>query len=72
MDLSAGTLFAGMLVSTAGMGLFMYGKRESRGPQLLVGIGMMALPMFVSGAWPILGIGALFIGALWFSVRAGL
>lgn len=72
MDLSAGTLFAGMVVSTLGMGLFIYGKRESRFPQLVAGMAMMAFPMFVSGALPILGTGAVLTGGLWLSVRAGL
>lgn len=72
MDLSAGTLFAGMVVSTVGMGLFIYGKRESRFPQLVAGIAMMAFPMFVPGAGAILGIGALLTGGLWLSLRSGL
>ena len=72
MDLSAVTLFAGILVSAAGVGLFIYGKRESRFPQLISGMAMMAIPMFVTGASGILGGGAIIFGALWLSVRSGL
>jgi predicted cobalt transporter CbtA len=52
MDLSAGSLFASVLVSAIGIGLFIYGKKQIRPPQLLVGIALMVFPYFVGDpAW---------------------
>ncbi len=50
MDLSPGMLAASLVLSTVGFGLFLYGKKQVRLPQLLVGIAMMVCPYFVSSA----------------------
>lgn len=72
MDLSAGTLLAGMVVSTIGLGLFLYGKREARFPQLTAGMALMAFPMFVQGAAMISGVGSLILVGMWLALRNGL
>ena len=62
---------ASLVVSSVGFGVFLYGKREARFPQLLVGLVMMVYPYFVSGTaatWSIAG--ALLLG-LTLAVRAG-
>jgi len=41
-------LMTSMLVGTIGGGLFLYGKKQSRLPQLLTGIAMFAESTFVS------------------------
>ena len=72
MDLSAGSLFASLFVSTVGFGLFLYGKKATRVPQLAVGLAMMVYPYFVvSAAWSLGIFGALCAG-LFLLVRAGL
>ena len=71
MDFSAGWVLAGMLVSSVGFGLFLYGKKETRFPQLIAGIVMMVYPGFVASPLIILGIGGALVGGLWFAVRAG-
>jgi hypothetical protein len=72
MDLSTGHLFASFFVGTIGIGLFIYGKKQGRVPQLLTGITLLVFPYFLeSPAW-ILGIGALTLSGLWLVVRAGL
>ena len=71
-DLSAGTLIAGFLVSTVGLGFFLYGKRSTRLPQLVAGLGMMIAPYFTHGATLTLSIGGVLFAGMWLSVRAGL
>ena len=71
MDLSAGGLLAGLVVSTAGFGFFSYGKKQGRVPQILAGLSMMVFPVFVGGTWPVLGIGAALGGGVWLAVRTG-
>ncbi|MFT5198802.1 MAG: hypothetical protein ACI87O_001461 [Planctomycetota bacterium] len=71
MDLSASTLFASLFVSTIGMGLFMYGKKQIRVPQIIAGVTLMAFPYLVGGAYPVLGLGVVILLALHLAVRAG-
>lgn len=47
MDFSANWLMASMLVSTVGGGFFLYGKKQSRLPQLLCGLALIAESIFV-------------------------
>ena len=61
MDLSFGTLVASLIVSGVGFGLFMYGKKEVRGPQLLTGLTMMVYPYFVSGPYAMYAIAVLLL-----------
>ena len=72
LDLSPGSLLASLLVSTIGMGLFLYGKKQTRGPQLLVGLFLMAYPYFVPNPVAMLGIGAGALGLLTVLLRAGM
>ena len=53
------------------MGLFVYGKKQARLPQLLVGLALMTYPAFVSSATLTLVIAAAAIGALWLGIRTG-
>jgi hypothetical protein len=71
MDIDANALFASMFVSSIGFVAFMYGKRQGRFPQLIVGLGLMIFPYFVSNVLLMLAIGAALLGALWGAVRLG-
>jgi hypothetical protein len=71
MDIDANALFASMFVSSIGFVAFMYGKRQGRFPQLVVGLALMIFPYFVSNVLLMLGIGAALLGALWGAVRLG-
>jgi hypothetical protein len=71
MDLSAASLFASLLVGCVGMGLFLYGKKQARLPQLLVGIALMVFPYFVASALIVYAISAGLVVGLWAAVRAG-
>ena len=71
MDFSAGWLFTSLIVGSVGAGFFIYGKKQSRPPQLVAGVvialgsGLVASPL-----WMCVGAAAV-LGALWFVLRAG-
>ena len=71
MDLSPGTLVASLLVSTAGFGLFLYGKKQLRMPQLAVGLVLMVYPYFTTGPLATWGIGGLLVLGLVVALRLG-
>jgi hypothetical protein len=72
VDLSLGALLTSLFVSTIGFGLFLYGKKATRVPQLGVGLAMMVYPYFVGSTFLSLGLaGSLMIG-LWIALRAGI
>ena len=72
MDLSAGTLFVSLGVGTVGFGFFLYGKKQVRIPQLVVGLAMMIYPYFLASAPWMLGIAGILLGGLWLATRAGM
>ena len=71
MDIDANSLLAGMLVSSIGFVLFAYGKKQSRFPQLVVGLVLMVYPYFVPSVLLMFGIAVCLLGLLWLGVRAG-
>jgi hypothetical protein len=71
MNIDANSLLAGMLVSSIGFVLFVYGKKQSRFPQLVAGLVLMVYPYFVPSALLMLGIAVCLLGLLWLGVRAG-
>lgn len=72
MDLSAGPLIASLLIGSLGLGLFLYGKKAERMPQLVTGLTLMVFPYFVPGVLWMVAIAAGVIGALVLAVRNGL
>ena len=72
MDLSFGTLLSSLVVGSIGFGLFLYGKKQARFPQLIVGIAMMGYPYFVPSPVPMLGIAVALTLGLVLAVRSGM
>jgi hypothetical protein len=72
MDFSAGSLFASLIIGAIGAGLFLYGKRQQRMPQLIAGIVLSVYPYFVASVGWMVGIGAAVVAVLALAVRAGL
>lgn len=72
MDLSPAALFASLIVSTIGFGIFLYGKKQERVPQLVVGLVLAAFPYAVSDPLAVCGIGAALLLGLTLAVRSGL
>ena len=72
MSGTAGAFFASFLVSTVGLGLFLYGKKAVRFPQLVGGLVLMIYPYFVTSAAWMFGIAGALLAGLWLAVRSGL
>jgi hypothetical protein len=60
-----------MLVGTLGLALLIYGKKQTRAPQMLVGLVLMVFPYFMPNVWWTAGISAVLVGALVVAVRLG-
>ena len=71
MEIDAGWMLAGLLVSTVGFSFFLYGKKQTRFPQLLAGMAMMIYPGFVASPAIMLAIFGALLGGVWVAVRAG-
>ena len=41
-------LLASLLISTAGLAIFVYGKKQRRAPQLVAGLILMIYPYFIA------------------------
>ena len=64
-------LFLSLIPGGAGFVLFVYGKKQQRWPQLLVGLAMMVYPYFATSTTSLVAIGVVLGVALWVAVRAG-
>lgn len=71
MSLDPAWLFLSLITGAIGLALFLYGKRESRGPQLVIGLLFMVYPYFTSSVTSLVVVGVILLGALWFLVRTG-
>ena len=71
MDLSPGSLFGSLIVGSIGFVLFVYGKTQSRMPQLIAGLILSIFPMVVSSLVWMAGIAVGVIAGLVFALRAG-
>jgi hypothetical protein len=72
MNLDANSLLASLLVSSIGFVSFAYGKKQSRVPQMVVGLLLMGFPYFVSSVPWMFGIGAALVGALVAMLKLGM
>ena len=64
-------LFLSLIPSGIGLVLFVYGKKQSRMPQLVAGLVLMVYPIFTPTVFSLVGVGVLVCAALWIAVRAG-
>jgi hypothetical protein len=71
MDLDANSLLASMLIGSVGFVAFVYGKKQGRAPQMLVGVALMIFPYFVSNIALMFAIAAALLTALWGALRLG-
>ena len=72
MEADGTQLVIAMFISLVGFALFMYGKKQKRGPQLIVGIALMAYPYFVDSLWVHALVLAVLGAGTWLALRAGL
>lgn len=71
MNLDPGRLFLSLLTGAIGFALFLYGKRESRVPQLVIGLLFMVYPYFTNSITSLIVVGVILLGVLWYLVRTG-
>ena len=69
--MDAGPLFFSLLIGSVGTGLFIYGRKQTRIPHLVVGLVLVIYPYFVPNLWLMAGIAAALLAALWGAVKAG-
>jgi hypothetical protein len=72
MELDGASVVVSLIVSTGGLGLLMYGKKQRRLPQMAVGMVMMAYPFFISDWMISAAIAAGLLALMVFAIRAGL
>ena len=70
-DFDANTILMSLLVGSIGMVCFMYGKRQERLPQVIVGVLLMVYPYFVSNLILSAIIAVVLLAGLWLAVRLG-
>jgi hypothetical protein len=71
MDLDANSLLASLLIGLVGTACFIYGKKQGRFPQMLVGATLVVYPYFVSNVMLMVAIAVALLVALWGAVRLG-
>jgi hypothetical protein len=71
VNLDGNAILASLFVGLVGAALFVYGKRQGRFPQMLVGVAMVLYPYFVPNVIAMLAIAAGLILALLVTVRLG-
>jgi hypothetical protein len=64
-------LFLSLIPGGIGFVLFVYGKKQSRWPQLVAGLAFMAYPYFTPTIFSMTAVGAVIGAALWMAVRGG-
>ena len=71
MSLDPSSLFASVVIGLVGFGIFLYGKKQRRAPQLVAGLAMMVYPYFVPGAAWMIAITVALVATLWLAVKLG-
>jgi hypothetical protein len=71
VSFDANSLIASFVVGSIGFVLLMYGKRQSRVPQMVVGLALIAYPYFVANLYVMGAIAAALLAGLWTAVRLG-
>ena len=71
MDLDPTWLLLSLIPSGIGFVLFVYGKKQSRWPQLIAGVALMVYPYFATSVATLVSIGGLIGLGLWYAIRVG-
>ena len=65
-DLSASSLFLRLLFGSAGLGFFIYGRRQRTIVPLLCGLALMVVPYFIPNAWLLFAVGLVLVAVPYF------
>jgi hypothetical protein len=63
---SPAALFASLVFGVIGLTAFLYGKKHALIVPMVLGIGLMLFPYFVSDIWLMCGIGTALTAAIWY------
>ena len=63
---SPGVLFASLVFGVIGLTAFLYGKKHALIVPMVLGIGLMLFPYFVSDIWLTCIIGVALTAAIWY------
>jgi len=64
-------IFLSLIPGGLGFVLFIYGKKQSRWPQMIAGLLLMGYPYLATTATSLTVIGVLICAALWIAIRMG-
>jgi hypothetical protein len=64
-------LFLSLVPSGIGVGMFVYGKKQGRLPQLLAGLALMVYPYVASTVTALIVDGLLILSGFWLALRLG-
>ena len=64
-------LFLSLIFSLIGFGYFRYGKRQSDGRAMLVGVVLMVYPYFITSPLAVVGVGVLLMASPLVAKRLG-
>jgi hypothetical protein len=67
----ANSLLASLFISSVGVVLFLYGKKQSRAPHLAIGFVLVVYTYFVSSIPLMFAIAAALLALLWMVVKIG-
>ena len=65
-EITASSLFLGLLFGSIGLGLFMYGRKQRAVVPLLCGLVLLVVPYLISSAWLLLVIGGAMVAIAYF------
>jgi hypothetical protein len=71
MDIDGNALLLSLLIGCVGVACFVYGRRQSRLPQMLAGATLVVYPYFVPNLILMAAIAAAVLGLLWLALRLG-
>jgi hypothetical protein len=71
VEFDTASIVISMLVGTVGFGIFIFGKKQQRHPQLVVGLAMMVYPYFIPSALAMALIAVALIALLVLAVKRG-
>lgn len=65
-DITASSLFLGLLFGSVGFGFFMYGRKQRTGVPLVCGLALMVVPYFIPNPWLLFLVGAVLVAIPYF------
>ena len=66
------SLIVGLIVGCVGFGLFSYGRKQRRAPQMIVGLILMVCPYFVTSVPATAAMAVGLVALMWFLVNQGM